>query len=84
VRILKVQPNPVHDQLILRLQADETVQAQAIIYNMVGREMMRFTVAVAPGENMVSQSVSRLAKGQYMLVLHRPNEKITETRFLKH
>ena len=83
VRIMRVQPNPVQDQLVLRLQADEAVQAQAIIYNMQGREMTRFTVAVAPGENMVSQSVSRLAKGQYILVLHRPNEKITETRFLK-
>jgi hypothetical protein len=83
VVIQSVKPNPVKDQLQVSCYAIENTQVTGNIYDAEGRLVGATSSMLNIGANNISFNVSNLPAGVYFLVLSRPNERITETKFVK-
>lgn len=83
VKEIKINPNPVINQLNIALTVSENTPLTCKIYTSEGREVKVLTTPVAAGRNTISSDVSGLAAGSYILVLISNNERVAETRFIK-
>jgi hypothetical protein len=81
---LRISPNPARDIAILDGVAAAATRATINIYDAEGRQVMQQNVQLTAGDNRLPITVSRLAPGTYFVVLHRPNERLGETRLVKH
>ncbi len=83
VKDIRVSPNPVYNNLNIRLTTSENTTILCRIYNADGREVKSLTASVVSGNNIIATDVSNLAGGNYMVVLISNNERIAETKFIK-
>ena len=83
VTIVSIYPNPVTDWLSIVCNAIETTPVNCAIYNSVGRLVKSLSVAFTPGVNTITADVAALPAGTYFVVLSRPDERITEAKFIK-
>lgn len=63
---LESYPNPVMDQLYLKLVSEKEEIATVEIYNILGELLVSSTLELAVNENLISLDVTALAKGQYV------------------
>lgn len=83
VDIISIQPNPVKDILQVVYNAIENTTVTCNIYNSDGRLVNSSIFTAVSGSNQLKINVANLAAGMYFVVLSRPNERITETKFVK-
>jgi len=83
VKMIRINPNPVNDELNITLTISEAANLLCKIYNTEGREVKTMTAAVNAGKHTISESVSSLPNGNYIVVLIHNNERIAETKFVK-
>ncbi|MFZ1369310.1 MAG: T9SS type A sorting domain-containing protein [Ferruginibacter sp.] len=83
VKAIKINPNPVSNNLNMTITVAENAEIIFKIYDAEGRQVKRITAYVNAGKNMVSTDVSRLANGNYIVVLIINNKRIAETKFVK-
>lgn len=83
VRSIKINPNPVVNNLNIALTLLENSNILCKIYDIEGREVKSLTAAALAGKNNIAVDVSALAKGNYILVIINKNERVAETRFIK-
>jgi len=83
VKDIRVSPNPVNNNLNIRLTTSENATILCKIYNADGREVKSLTASVVSGNNIIATDVSNLSGGSYMVVLISNNERIAETKFIK-
>ncbi|MFZ1784261.1 MAG: T9SS type A sorting domain-containing protein [Ferruginibacter sp.] len=83
VQSVKINPNPVHNNLNLAFAVEENCDLVCKIYNVEGREIRSITTAAHAGKNNIMANVSDLPNGNYILVIICNNERIAETRFIK-
>ncbi|HNF01413.1 MAG TPA: T9SS type A sorting domain-containing protein, partial [Ferruginibacter sp.] len=83
VKELKINPNPVINQLNLALTVSESASLTCKIYTAEGRQVKVLNAAAWAGRNIIASDVSNLASGIYIVVLISNNERIAETRFIK-
>jgi hypothetical protein len=83
VKELKINPNPVINQLNLALTVSESASLICKIYTAEGRQVKVLNAAASAGRNIIASDVSNLASGIYIVVLISNNERIAETRFIK-
>ncbi|MGG9970149.1 T9SS type A sorting domain-containing protein [Ferruginibacter sp. SUN002] len=83
VKIIQINPNPVVDQLTIICTAKNKEQITCKIYSSEGREVKNIAVNFKPGENKITTDVSKLASGNYFVVISKPDVRITESKFVK-
>jgi hypothetical protein len=83
VKDISINPNPVNDNLNIRLTVSENANILCKIYNTDGRQVKPLTASVIEGNNIIATDVSALANGNYIIVLISNNERIAETKFIK-
>lgn len=64
---VKVFPNPVYNELNLNFESKESFQAQVVIYDLMGRQLLANRVDVFNGSNQVRLDVNNLSNGIYLL-----------------
>ena len=83
ISILNINPNPVINVLNILCNANEATPVTCNFYNSDGRIVRSITASFTSGQNSISADVSSLPAGIYFIVLSRPNERITEAKFVK-
>jgi len=83
VKDIRISPNPVADNLNIRLTVSENANILCKIYNADGRQVKSLTASVIVGNNIIATDVSSLANGNYIVVLISNKERIAETKFIK-
>jgi trimeric autotransporter adhesin len=83
VKDIRISPNPVSNNLNIRLTLSENANILCKIYDAEGRQVRSLTAPVITGNNIIATDVSGLANGNYMVVLISNNERIAETKFVK-
>lgn len=83
VGIISINPNPVNDRLNIVCNAKEATAVSCKMYNSEGRLVKTVSASFTPGPNTIAADVSPLPAGIYFVVLSRPNERITEAKFVK-
>ncbi len=83
VKELKINPNPVINQLNIALTLSESASLVCKIYTAEGRQVKVLYARSATGRNIVSSDVSDLSAGMYIVVLISNNERVAETKFIK-
>lgn len=83
VQSIKINPNPVINNLNIALTLSESSNILCKIYNIDGREVKSLTADALAGKNNIASDVSGLAKGNYIVVIISKNERVAETRFIK-
>lgn len=66
---INAYPNPVAEQLNLKIKMQESGRYQLSVYDLNGKEMQRETVQLQNGENQETLNVSQLAAGHYAVRL---------------
>jgi trimeric autotransporter adhesin len=83
VKMIRINPNPVNDDLNITLTVSENASLQCKIYTSEGRQVKTFNAAVNAGKNTIAEKLSGLANGNYIVVIIHNNERIAETKFVK-
>ena len=83
VKMIRISPNPVNADLNITLTVSENAALECKIYNADGRQVKTLTAAVNVGKNTISENVTALPNGNYIVVLIHNNERIAETKFIK-
>lgn len=83
VQIIQINPNPVANQLNIICNANKAENITCKIYSADGREVKNIPATFHSGENKIITDVSKLSKGNYFVVISKPNERITESTFVK-
>ncbi|UEG49908.1 T9SS type A sorting domain-containing protein [Ferruginibacter lapsinanis] len=83
VEITKINPNPVINQLNIICNAADQENIICKIYSAEGREVKNIAGSLVSGENKITVDVSSLRRGTYFIVISKPDEKITEAKFIK-
>lgn len=83
ISIIAINPNPVEKMLRIVCNAHEATAVNCNLYNSDGRLVKTIATNFAAGANTISADVTALASGTYFIVLSRPNERITEAKFIK-
>ena len=83
ISIITINPNPVEKILRIVCNANEPTAVNCNLYNSDGRLVKSIATNFAAGTNTISADVTALASGTYFIVLSRPNERITEAKFIK-
>ena len=83
ISIITINPNPVEKMLRIECNANEATAVNCNIYNSDGRLVKSFATNFTAGSNTISADVAAIASGTYFIVLSRPNERITEAKFIK-
>ena len=83
ISIITINPNPVEKILRIVCNANEPTAVNCNLYNSDGRLVKNIATNFAAGTNTISADVTALASGTYFIVLNRPNERITEAKFIK-
>ncbi len=65
--VSEVYPNPVVDAFTLEMQSSKATAAQMQVYTFEGNLLLSKQINLAEGENTVSESVSELKKGLYIV-----------------
>jgi hypothetical protein len=65
--VSEVYPNPVVDAFTLEMQSSKATAAQMQVYTFEGNLLLSKLINLAEGENTVSESVSELKKGLYIV-----------------
>lgn len=81
--IISINPDPVIHTLNMRCAANESTKATCNIYNSEGRLVRNIETYFTQGQNNIVEDVSLLPAGTYFIILSRPNERITESKFVK-
>ncbi len=83
VRIFSITPNPVWN--ILRMHCNSAIKENITvrIYNLNGKEIRSMLYSLDKGDNILYSDVSDFPSGTYMIVLSKPNMRISEGRFIK-
>ena len=79
---MTAQPNPVKDQLQIRVSAAQVADMQLTVYDMIGNVVAETPVHVSIGANNYTQDVASFAAGVYTIALHNGSSKAT-SRFVK-
>jgi hypothetical protein len=79
---LEVFPNPVQEQLNLRINLEQSSNLQLQIFDMSGKLIQSNQLSLLNGENSTSVDVSNLPQGIYSIFLSNGKDGITE-RILK-
>ena len=83
ISITSISPNPAVKLLNILCNANEATTVNCNIYNSEGRLVNSIVANFNKGDNILSADVSTLPAGTYFIVLSRPNERITEAKFVK-
>jgi len=83
ITIAGVSPNPAVHSVQINCLALENGMITCTFYNADGRRVLETKLSFTTGSNTITQDVSSLPPGAYFIVLSRPNERITESKFLK-
>jgi hypothetical protein len=78
-----IYPNPVGNELTLNCNLGETGNAQLMIYNSYGQEVIRKEIHTGNGEVITTFSTEGFAAGAYSVKLISPSGKLFEGKFLK-
>lgn len=82
VESMTAQPNPVRDQLQLKVTAAQAADMQLTVYDMIGNVVAETPVRVNIGANSFTQEVAGYAAGVYTVALHNGSSRAT-SRFVK-
>ena len=83
VQSIKINPNPVTDNLNIALTLSDNGNILCKIYDIEGREVKSLTAVTGAGINNITSDVSAWAKGNYIVVIISKNERVAETKFIK-
>ncbi len=83
ISITTINPNPVVKLLNIVCNANEATAVTCNFYDSEGRLVKSIATYFTKGDNNLSADVSALPAGTYFIVLSRPNERITEAKFVK-
>ena len=75
-------PNPVKDQLDIRVNATQAATVQMAIYDMIGNVISAKDIQLNIGANTMTENVSSYASGVYMIVMQDGHARMT-SRFIK-
>jgi len=84
VKSIRINPNPVISNLNMVITASENVDILCRIYTAEGREVRSLNAKLFTGKNNITTDVSSFANGNYIVVIISNNERIEETKFIKH
>jgi hypothetical protein len=84
VIIARINPNPVEALAQITCVALEATTITCRIYSNEGALVKEFSSTLAVGTNLLITDLAPLSAGAYYLVLSRPNERITEAKFIKN
>ena len=77
-----IAPNPVQQQVNVRLDAEKNDKGLIIITDMIGRQVYNNTISVTEGRNSFVIEAGNLLPGSYILTVQLSNEKL-QSRFNK-
>ncbi len=80
---IKVYPNPVADQLNLRIQIGKSGRYFLSILDLSGREIQRQAVQLLEGDNLESLELTSLASGHYTVQLS-DGERVAAVKMVKN
>ena len=75
---LSFAPNPVQQQMNVKLEADKADKAVVTITDMSGKQMYSNKVNVTAGTNNVIIETGKLAQGTYIITVQLSNDKIVK------
>jgi hypothetical protein len=82
-RQLAVFPNPAKDLIHINYQsAKSQANTNLVVYDMLGRMMLKKPMIIREGLNEMSLSLENMANGIYLLVIEDPNERIMSRSFM--
>ncbi|MBK9270001.1 MAG: PKD domain-containing protein [Saprospiraceae bacterium] len=81
--IIDVSPNPVDEEMTIRVKSAEKIQAVLVISDMNGLNLKKKAVELEPGENVVPWDTNDLQPGYYILQLFVGSEVVSRVRFQK-
>lgn len=74
---LSVYPNPAKDHLTVTYVSDKNQDAELILFDLAGRELVRRSVKSFAGENQLEMHVAEFARGTYFAALVSKEERQT-------
>jgi hypothetical protein len=81
---LKIVPNPVVNDMMIRFRSSEWVRGGIQIHDLQGRIVEELTVDFSSGTNQIPLNLSHLSKGLYVLkVIDDRNQTIATSKFTK-
>lgn len=83
ITILSINPNPVSTTVNIICNSQEATPVSVKFYSGGGRIVKEISTRFTKGSNTVSEDVSILPTGVYFIVLSRPNERLSEGKFVK-
>lgn len=81
--IFTLAPNPTKGNLRLSFTLEITGTYDVIIYDLMGREVLRNTIQTAPGFNQLEANTKELNTGMYLLKVQRGQSIIYAEKFIK-
>ena len=83
IDLISINPNPVSNFLNILCTSREATSVSFKFYTSEGRIVRDIQTRFSKGSNTLTSDVSSLSPGVYFVVLSRPNERITEGKFVK-
>ncbi|MFZ1496129.1 MAG: M4 family metallopeptidase, partial [Saprospiraceae bacterium] len=77
IQPLQAVPNPATDVVNVYFNADNATKGTLVLYNLLGAEVYRLTVAIAAQRNSYQLALSHLPKGTYFVKLQADNTVAT-------
>jgi len=82
--LLKIVPNPVVNDMMIRFRSSEWVRGGIQIHDLQGRIVEELTVDFSSGTNQIPLNLSHLSKGLYVLkLIDDRNQTIATSKFTK-
>ena len=75
---LSIQPNPAKNVLQLRIGTNYKGQAQFLVHDASGREVLKGSFELVDGIKIHAIDISRLTRGNYRVTIIKDEEKISE------
>jgi PKD repeat protein len=83
VSILDISPNPVDQEMTLRLKSSDKLTVVLVIVDVTGQSLKKKQVDLEPGENIVPWDVQDLKSGVYFITVYQGQDVVARSRFQK-
>lgn len=83
VAIIDISPNPVDQEMTLRLKSSDKISVVLVISDVTGLNLKKKAVDLEPGENIIPWDIQDLKPGMYLILVNQGSNVVAKARFQK-
>lgn len=80
----KVYPNPVNETMTVEFGSNQSMDAQIVLSDLMGRNVIQKNIQIVDGENQIGLNLGTLTNGLYFLRIQKEGKMIFTEKILKN